>query len=109
MGKKKINDIIKQLTNNLYFLIGSVVKYRSGCSKNCTCNNGERHIKFYLSTKKKGKTKNFYLPPNAVGQAGKMTQKYKKLQSILKDISRINYEKLKKDNLTRIPQAKKTK
>ncbi len=109
MVKKKINDIIKQLTNNLNFLIGSVVKYRSGCSKNCTCNNGEKHIKFYLSTKNKGKTKNFYLPSNAVGQARKMTQKYKKLQLVLKDISLINYEKLKKDNLTRIPHAKKTK
>jgi len=104
MTRKKSN--ISKLLNNIDFLIGSVVKYRSGCSKNCTCNNGKKHIKFYLSTKNKGKTKNLYLPPKAVKQAMQMTQKYKKLQVLLKKISLINYEKLKKDNLIRKSKIK---
>ncbi len=102
--KKKINDnVIQQLIRD--FLIGSVVKYRLKCGKNCTCNKGKKHIKFYLSITRNGKTKLFYLPPKSVKQAKKMSQNYKKLKSIIEKFSQINYENLKKDNLTRRPRV----
>lgn len=100
--KKKINNI-QHLMHD--FLIGSVVKYRLKCGKNCTCNNGKKHIKFYLSITRKGKTKLFYLPPKSVKQAKKMSQRYKKLKFILEEFSRINYKDLKNKYLTRKPRA----
>ena len=98
---RKIERLKKELNENLDILIGSVVMYRSKCGKNCTCNNGEKHICHYLSTKKEGKTKNLYLPPSAVEEARAMNERYRKVKEILQKISLCNYESLKKRNLTK--------
>ena len=101
MKVKRIQKLTQQLMSNLDFLIGSVVMYRLKCGKDCTCNKGKKHICYYLSTKKEGKTKNLYLPPKAVKEAKKMSQRYKKVKIILEKISQANYEQLKKNHLTR--------
>ncbi len=98
---KKIERLKKELTDNLDLIIGSVVMYRSKCGKNCTCNNGEKHITYYLSSKKEGKTKNLYLPPGAVEEAREMNERYRKVKETLQKISQYNYESLKKRNLTK--------
>jgi hypothetical protein len=98
---RKIERLKNELNENLDILIGSVVMYRSKCGKNCTCNNGEKHICHYLSTKKEGKTKNLYLPPSAVEEAKAMNERYRKVKDILQQISQCNYEALKKRNLTK--------
>jgi intergrase/recombinase len=100
-GMRKIEMLKKELTDNLDILIGSVVMYRSKCGKNCTCNNGEKHICYYLSSKKERKTKNLYLPPGAVEEAREMNERYRKVLGILQEISLCNYENLKKRNLTK--------
>lgn len=97
----KIDRLKKELNDNLNLIIGSVVMYRSKCGKNCTCNNGEKHITYYLSSKKDGKTKNLYLPPGAVEEAREMNERHRKVKKILLEISLCNYEKLKKRNLTK--------
>jgi len=56
---RKIDRLKKEVTDNLDLIIGSVVMYRSKCGKNCTCNNGEKHITYYLSSKKKARRKIF--------------------------------------------------
>ena len=98
---KKIDSLKKELTDNLDLIIGSVVMYRSKCGKNCTCNNGAKHVTYYLSTKKEGKTKNLYLPPGAVEEARKMNERYRKVKETLQKISLYNYERLKERNLTK--------
>lgn len=98
---RKIDRLKKEVTDNLDLIIGSVVMYRSKCGKNCTCNNGEKHITYYLSSKKEGKTKNLYLPPRAVEEARKMNDRYRKIKETLQEISLCNYETLKKKNLTK--------
>jgi len=98
---RKIDKLKKEVTDNLDLIIGSVVMYRSKCGKNCTCNNGEKHITYYLSSKKEGKTKNLYLPPGAVEEAQKMNDRYRKIKETLQEISLCNYETLKKKNLTK--------
>jgi hypothetical protein len=98
---KKIDRLKKELMSNLDIIIGSVVMYRSKCGKNCTCNNGEKHICYYLSSKKEGRTRNLYLPPGAVGEAKEMNERYKKVKGLLQEISHCNYESLKKRNLTK--------
>ena len=98
---RKIDKLKKEVMDNLDLIIGSVVMYRSKCGKNCTCNNGEKHITYYLSSKKEGKTKNLYLPPGAVEEARKMNERYQKVKESLQKISLCNYEILKKKNLTK--------
>ena len=98
---KKIDRLKKELMSNLDIVIGSVVMYLSKCGKNCTCNNGKKHICYYLSSKKEGRTKNLYLPPGAVDEAKEMNERYKKVKGLLQEISQDNYESLKKRNLTK--------
>ena len=43
----------------------------------------------------------FYLPPNAVKEAEEMSRRYKKVKTILQEISRLNYEALKERHLTK--------
>jgi hypothetical protein len=98
---RKLEKLKREVSENLDLLIGSVVMYRSKCGRNCTCNNGEKHITNYLSTKKDGKTKNLYLPPGAVEEAREMNERHRKIKEALRKISEINYENLKKRNLTK--------
>ena len=92
---------IKQVNENLDILIGSVIVNYLKCGKDCTCNNGKKHKKYYLSSKDGGKTRNSYLPPGAVDEAKEMSRRYKKLKSILRELSQLNYEELKERHLTK--------
>ncbi len=98
---RKIERLKKEVMENLDLITGSVVMYRSKCGKNCTCNNGEKHITYYLTSKKEGKTKNLYLPRGAVEEAREMNQRHRKIKDLLQEISMCNYENLKKRNLTK--------
>jgi len=99
MNKK--SEKIKRVNENLDILIGSVVVNYLKCGKNCTCNNGMKHKKYYLSSKEGGKTKTRYLPPGAVDEAKEMSARYKKLKTILFELSQLNYEELKERHLTK--------
>ena len=99
-GRKKMGKV-RCLNENLDMLIGSVIVNYLKCGKNCVCNKGKKHKKYYLSTKEGGKTNNLYLPPDAVKEAGKMSRRYKKVKTILQEISRLNYEALKEQYLTK--------
>ena len=103
---KKVERLKKELMDNLDIIIGSVVMYRSKCGKNCTCNNGEKHVCYYLSSKKEGKTKNLYIPTKAIDEAREMNARYGKVKEILQEISTCNYEALKKRNRTKKKSCK---
>lgn len=108
MGMSKRDKLADQLREHLDLLIGSVVSSRLKCGKNCTCNKGKKHLKHFLSTKRDGKTWNQYIPPAAVAQARRMTGHHKKIQKLLKAISRENYKLLKRQYLTRKPRSSKS-
>ena len=99
-GRKK-REKIRRLNENLDILIGSVIVNYLKSGKDCTCNKGKKHKKYYLSTKEGGKTNNLYLPPDAVKEAEEMSRRYKKVKTILQEISRLNYEALKERHLTK--------
>ena len=98
---EKVDKLKAEVIKNLDVLCGSVVMYRKKCGKNCTCNNGNKHECYYLTGKKLGKTKNLYLPPRAVVEAKEMTERHKKVKSLLLEIGAINYENLKEHHLTK--------
>ncbi len=99
--KRQRKGLVKQLNENLDFLIGHVARYRLKCGRNCHCNEGRGHICFYLAVSEKGKLRNLYLPPDAVPEAHTMSDRYKEIKEILKEISLLNYESLKKAYLKR--------
>ena len=98
---KELERLKTELIVNLDILVGSVVMSRSKCGKNCVCNNGKKHVCYYLSSKKNGQTRNLYLPPGAVEKAGNMTDRYKKVKELLLMIGQCNYEELKNKHLTK--------
>ena len=101
MDVRMKKEMRRRLNENLDMLIGSVIVRYLKCGKNCVCNKGKKHKKYYLSTKDGGKTTMLYLPPGAVGEAGQMSRRYKEVKTILQEISRINYEALKERHLTK--------
>ncbi|MEK7993532.1 MAG: DUF6788 family protein [Planctomycetota bacterium] len=94
MVSKGQDRLCREIMANLDFLEGSLVLYRLKCGKHCTCNDGNRHPKWFLSTKDKGRTKNYYIPVAAVTYAQAMHRRYQRLLAILKKLSRANYKAL---------------
>lgn len=106
--KKRQQQLKTKVKQRLDLLIGSVVSYHMKCGKkNCKCVQGERHVCFYLSLKKQGKTVNSYLPKHLVDKARLMTDNHKQLKQILTELSEVNLQllrqrdKLKKSHTTK--------
>jgi hypothetical protein len=87
--------LVEELVRNSDLLIGSVVAYQLKCSKNCTCNDGKGHTKFYLSTKVKGRTRNLCLTKEALSKARQMTDAHRQMKNILQQLSQVNYQLLR--------------
>lgn len=94
MVAKAQDRLRREIMANLDFLEGSLVLYRLKCGPHCTCNDGNRHPKWFLSTKDKGRTKNYYIPVAAVTQAQAMHRRYKRFLTLVKKLSRANYQAL---------------
>ena len=90
--KKQLTD---RLMHHLDILIGTVVAYRLKCGKNCRCNQGKKHLGFYLSVRSEGKTRNLYLPKDLVPRAREMSRQHQKLKKLLREVSQVNYELLR--------------
>lgn len=106
--QQQLKGKIKQL---LDLLIGSVVSYQMKCGKkNCKCVQGQRHICFYLSYKRQGKTVNSYLAKHLVDKARQMTDNHKQLKQVLAELSEVNLELLRQsDKLKKSHEPKHNK
>jgi len=109
--KKRQQQLKTKIKQLLDLLIGSVVGYQMKCGKkNCKCVQGERHICFYLSYKKQGKTVNNYVPKHLVDEARSMTDNHKQLKQVLAELSEVNFELLRqRDKLKKSPEPKANK
>ena len=79
------------------FVRGSVVVLRRPCTYgNCRlCREGKRHPATYLSMKEKGRTRLIYLPKRLVDQAKRWVEEWRRLQGLLKQMSRTNADMLR--------------
>lgn len=94
--KKRQQQLKTKIKQLLDLLIGSVVGYQMKCGKkNCKCAQRERHLCFYLSYKRQGKTVNSYLPKHLVEKARQMTDNHKQLKQVLTELSAVNLELLR--------------
>lgn len=79
------------------FVRGSVVVLRRPCTRaGCRlCREGPRHPATYLSLKEKGRTRLIYLPKGLVAQARQWVQEWRRLEDLLRQMSRTNADMLR--------------
>lgn len=79
------------------FVRGSVVVLRRPCTyRRCRlCREGKKHPATYLSLKEKGRTTLVYLPKRLVGDAQRWVGEWRRLDELLKEMSRTNVEVLR--------------
>jgi len=79
------------------FVRGSVVVLRRPCTRSgCRlCREGKRHPATYLSLKEKGSTRLIYLPKGLVEQARQWVAEWRRLENLLRAMSRTNAQMLR--------------
>lgn len=79
------------------FVRGSVVVLRRPCTyRNCrVCRSGKRHPATYLSMKEKGRTRLIYLTKERVPHARQWVREWKRLEKLLREMSKTNAEILR--------------
>jgi hypothetical protein len=79
------------------FVRGSVVMLRRPCTyRGCRlCREGKKHPATYLSLKEKGRTTLVYLPKRLVEEAKRWVGEWRRLDELLREMSRTNVEVLR--------------
>ena len=76
---------------------GSVVYREMTCGKpNCRCQKGFPHTFLCVTYKEKGKTKTVYVDKAMEGEALILARNYKQYKLLLKELTRVNLEILKR-------------
>jgi hypothetical protein len=86
---KKQKKLVEKLKSVEPFVGGCVTIINRVCgTKTCSCmSGGEKHRAMYLNSKLKGKTKSLYIPVALHDDVKKWNENYKKLKSLIKEIS----------------------
>lgn len=93
---KGASAILKKMHSIKNFSEGSVYPLAHTCGKkNCKCYRGEKHISYYLSFNRNGKTKMYYVPQKKIEEVKKWINNYSKLKKLIKELSDVNAASLK--------------
>ena len=80
-----------------HFIKGSIVKCDRTCgTPTCKCAKGQKHIAYYLSLNKEGKTLLYHIPRSCLQTANKWANNYKRLKNIIDALSMLNIQILKR-------------
>jgi hypothetical protein len=72
-------------------LEGSLAEIRVTCGNpNCRCARGEKHRSHILKRQVRGKTQSLYVPVDLVKEAQEWVQEYRRVRSLLREISELN-------------------
>ena len=77
--RKKRDRIVRQITDNLDFLIGSV------------STKGLRYEAYNLTTKVDGKTRTKHIPKDMIPVVRRMTKRHQRLKKLIKELGEINW------------------
>jgi hypothetical protein len=77
--KKKRDRLVRQIEDNLDFLIGSV------------STKGLRYEAYNLTTKVDGKTRTKHIPKDMVPLVRRMTKRHQKLKGLIKELGETNW------------------
>ena len=93
---KGASVILKKMHSIGNFSEGCVYPLAHTCGKkNCKCYRGEKHISYYLSFNRNGKTKMYYVAQKKVEEVKKWINNYSKLKKLIKKLSDVNAASLK--------------
>lgn len=82
-------------------LRGSLVIVKRYCGKgNCRCLKGRKHRSVYISQSNNGQSRLIYIPQRSEKEVRCLIDNYRKLKSVMEEISRINM------HLVTMPRAK---
>lgn len=90
--RQKRKLLLRRMAGIEEFLRGSVVLMKRPCTyPGCRkCASGERHPTWGLTVSEKGKTRTVYLGLRRLDAARRMTENYRRLQTLVEQISTIN-------------------
>jgi len=92
LRRRKLILNIRDLLNKPV-IRGSLVKVYISCGrKNCKCQRGIKHLAYYLSSKKKTKTRLVYIPKEFLKDIRESIRIYKVLKDRLEDLYKLNKE-----------------
>jgi len=93
---KGVSGVLKKMYSVGNFSEGSVYPLAHTCGKKgCKCYRGEKHISYYLSFNRNGKTKMYYVPQKKLEKVKKWINNYSKLKKLIKELSDVNATSLK--------------
>ncbi len=98
--KENRANLLNELSTFTQVLRGSWVERYSVCSKkNCKCRQGQKHgPRRYLVINENGKQKQKYIPNAQVESVKLGIKKYKRMEEIIKEITKINLELIREGN-----------
>lgn len=105
-GKSKLSYKEREILSKLHYLLnegfivrGSIVEMKNTCGKKgCKCiREGEKHINLYLSCWDRGKHKMKYIPKGKEEEVKGWVKRYKEVQGLIEELSKIRWGRLKKD------------
>jgi len=71
-------------------LIASLVEIAHSCGKpGCACQEGKKHLGWYLTFKEKGKTRTVYVPQDLESEVRAWVQEHKRLRALGQEISQL--------------------
>ena len=86
--KKKL---LTKLGTDLPFIEGSLsISQRECATEGCVCHRGKKHQSMALTWKENQKTKSMYVPMEKQKQALAWSKNYKKIKSLIKELSEVN-------------------
>ena len=86
--ERQCRSRLARIAHDRPLLKGGLVTMSRTCGKKgCKCNQGERHVSLYLSTKVDGKPKMIFVPSALEKQVRAWVQNYREAAAILEEVS----------------------
>ena len=87
---------LRQLADAGPLLAASLVEVAVRCGRpGCHCASGSGHPSFYLTLKREGKTRTFYVPKNQVKEVHQWVSEHKRIKGILRQVSELSLRLLR--------------
>ena len=86
---RRRDGLLKRLQKAVPFVAGSVVLIARTCgnTEHCHCRTGRKHVNTFLTYKERGRTRTLYIPVDLEEDVRRWSAEYKKLKTLLAQIS----------------------
>jgi len=93
-------SLLRRLASAGPVLAASLVEVAVRCGRpGCHCASGGGHPSFYLTLKREGKTRTFYVPRNQLQEVRQWVAEHQRIKTILRQVSDLSLRLLKSRSL----------